>query len=584
MNNPVEAGIEMARRAIEFDSAHAYPEALQYYRRATALLNQALQTERNEQMRSTLSAKLHEYSARVSYIEANLPRGPTSPQQSHPALNQQQQQQIGGGGGGGLTFPPIPGEDPFTVLSGGSPSAGRPAAPSSSSSSASFGSPHQPHHQQQQQYQQPQQQQQYQPQQYQPQYQQQPQFQQTPAPGSGGFSAAPYGAPPSTKLPAHQLIKMPAQVYIGEKAELQKALDFSEVAKKADKSECYRASLSYYEAALEAYLSVLKKESNPQIKTSLRETIAVYMERAEKIKEFLLKSPDYQDPSPIPPPSSSTSSSSSSSSVTSSSFAPVSGGMPPYSQPQFAPAPGGMQPYGGGGGGYPQQQQQPAGSPWDMYGMQGMQGMPAQHQQVQQLQQQQQQQQYRSPGSPTSFEDDRFRQQQQPIVTLTDSFDDEFAFVDPFNPKTNRLERADTASSLLEKPVILKVKLENSVIYPGQEVPLLVDLDNCSNRVVKFIKVSLIMRDTTYEGGRRSGKRHSVKTKVHQDEFYQGSRFPLSPYSKYEGRLVFKIPESIKPSETSLTGAYCREYEIVVKGVVQLHTNPRVHLPITVNT
>jgi hypothetical protein len=167
-------------------------------------------------MRSTLSAKLHEYSARVSYIEANLPRGPTSPQQSHPALNQQQQQQIGGGGGG-LTFPPIPGEDPFTVLSGGSPSAGRPAAPSSSSSSASFGSPHQPHHQQQQQqYQQPQQQQQYQPQQYQPQYQQQPQFQQTPAPGSGGFSAAPYGAPPSTKLPAHQLIKMPAQVYIGE--------------------------------------------------------------------------------------------------------------------------------------------------------------------------------------------------------------------------------------------------------------------------------------------------------------------------------------------------------------------------------
>jgi hypothetical protein len=40
-----------------------------------------------------------------------------------------------------------------------------------------------------------------------------------------------------------------------------------------------------------------------------------------------------------------------------------------------------------------------------------------------------------------------------------------------------------------------------------------------------------------------------VKTKIHQDEFYQGSRFPLSPYSKYEGKLVFKIPESIKPSE-----------------------------------
>lgn len=51
-----------------------------------------------------------------------------------------------------------------------------------------------------------------------------------------------------------------------------------------------------------------------------------------------------------------------------------------------------------------------------------------------------------------------------------------------------------------------------------------------------------------------------------------------------QGKVVFKIPESVKPSEVSLTGAYCREYEIVVKGVVQLHTNPRVHLPITIKT
>lgn len=89
-----------------------------------------------------------------------------------------------------------------------------------------------------------------------------------------------------------------------------------------------------------------------------------------------------------------------------------------------------------------------------------------------------------------------------------------------------RLERADTAALILEKPVILKVrhlssfslafpvlgrflsgvcrsdlcatqvKLENSIIYPGQEVPLAVDLDNCSNRVVKFIKVSLYQVST----------------------------------------------------------------------------------------
>ncbi len=47
-----------------------------------------------------------------------------------------------------------------------------------------------------------------------------------------------------------------------------------------------------------------KGETNPQIKTSLRETVSVYMERAEKIKEFLIKSPEYQDPSSIPSPQS----------------------------------------------------------------------------------------------------------------------------------------------------------------------------------------------------------------------------------------------------------------------------------------
>jgi hypothetical protein len=90
------------------------------------------------------------------------------------------------------------------------------------------------------------------------------------------------------------------------------------------------------------------------------------------------------------------------------------------------------------------------------------------------------------------------------------------------------LERADTASSLLEKPVILKVKLENSVIYPGQEVPLLVDLDNCSNRVVKFIKVSLIMvrhnthttqhdtRTTAHAHG-ATRTQHDTRTTAHAD-------------------------------------------------------------------
>jgi len=168
------------------------------------------------------------------------------------------------------------------------------------------------------------------------------------------------------------------------------ALDYCEVAKKADKSECYRAALSYYEGALESFLNVLKsllplsllpainlsadsflsimshtslplppEESNPQIKTSLRETVAVYMERAEKIKEFLLKSPDYKDPVHIPPPSQSKSASLPSASSATSSGAP-SGGPSPYGP--YSSGGGGLSSYGsgsapyghgGGGGGGP---------------------------------------------------------------------------------------------------------------------------------------------------------------------------------------------------------------------------------------
>lgn len=141
-------------------------------------------------------AKQQEYSTRVAYIEAHLP-----PQQQQSS--------------GGLSFPPIPSDDPMAMLNRGSspaPSsssflAGQPAyggaysqplggPPSSAGGppgSGGFGPyPQSP----------------------------QPPHSSGGPPGSGNYgsssSALPYGAPPSTKLPAHQLIKIPSQAYLGE--------------------------------------------------------------------------------------------------------------------------------------------------------------------------------------------------------------------------------------------------------------------------------------------------------------------------------------------------------------------------------
>lgn len=145
----------------------------------------------NEQLRATLMAKHHEYTSRVAYIEANLPGGAAgaSPQQQQFRAHNQHSS----GSSGGFAFPPIPGEDPMAVLNRGSSS---PSLGLASSGSSSHGSAYPPSPQ--------------------------PQGRPASGPGSGGFpsSALPYGAPPSTKLPSHQLIKLPAQAYSGEYAVL----------------------------------------------------------------------------------------------------------------------------------------------------------------------------------------------------------------------------------------------------------------------------------------------------------------------------------------------------------------------------
>lgn len=179
------------------------------------------------------------------------------------------------------------------------------------------------------------------------------------------------------------------------------------------------------------------EETNPQIKSSLRETVAVYMERAEKIKEFLIKSPDYRDPSVIPPPSSSSPSPPPSSSYGGPPSGyqmygqPSPGGPSPYGQPSTAPNPYGPpsfgpayggtgipygvpasylpQPMGGGGSGPPS---------WDPYNTGGnsmgmTQGPPP------------------SPMQQSAYGFDENRSQSN--VTITDGFDDEFECIDPAN-------------------------------------------------------------------------------------------------------------------------------------------------------
>lgn len=69
---------------------------------------------------------------------------------------------------------------------------------------------------------------------------------------------------------------------------LQKAIDLVTKATEEDKNKNYAEALRLYEHAVEYFLHAVRYEAqNEKVKESIRNKCCTYLERAEKLKEYL---------------------------------------------------------------------------------------------------------------------------------------------------------------------------------------------------------------------------------------------------------------------------------------------------------
>lgn len=101
--------------------------------------------------------------------------------------------------------------------------------------------------------------------------------------------------------------------------------------------------------------------------------------------------------------------------------------------------------------------------------------------------------------------------------------------------------------------------------------------------VVQFLKVTLrrIERNQKYDAkGRQIMATDALK--VHRQEFYQGSIFPLPAESNYSGDLLYTIPHGLKPTNLAQPGVFEREYDLSVQCELSMRKNLSVRFPVVV--
>jgi tetratricopeptide (TPR) repeat protein len=80
MADRIQLGIEMAKKAIEYDNAHKYAQAILCYDMTLEYFQQAVEAEQNAQLKATIAAKAKEYEERVNFLKKAL--GLTDAQQA----------------------------------------------------------------------------------------------------------------------------------------------------------------------------------------------------------------------------------------------------------------------------------------------------------------------------------------------------------------------------------------------------------------------------------------------------------------------------------------------------------------------
>ena len=145
------------------------------------------------------------------------------------------------------------------------------------------------------------------------------------------------------------------------------------------------------------------------------------------------------------------------------------------------------------------------------------------------------------------------------------------------------IQITNETKSLMRQKLRMAVSVDNNLVFPGDKLKISVKIENRSTLVIQLLKVTLrrIEKTQKYDAkGRQVMATDALK--IHRQEFYQGSIFPLPAESNYSGDLVYNIPKGLKPTNLSQRGIYEREYDLSVQCDISMRKNLKVRFPLII--
>jgi len=105
-------------------------------------------------------------------------------------------------------------------------------------------------------------------------------------------------------------------------------------------------------------------------------------------------------------------------------------------------------------------------------------------------------------------------------------------------------------------------KLEKKKYKPGDHLPIQISVENDTKKEVKSIRVSLHKTAVTKRRTDKKGKEKVTwgKSELIPDsdqEYFEGARFPLPPFTNWHGEIKYPLPGSLPDTSSDL------EYELV---------------------
>lgn len=342
------------------------------------------------------------------------------------------------------------------------------------------------------------------------------------------------GGPPK---PLHNALVSTAIQHPRSQCNLKAAMYLAEVAQQEDQQRNYQEALDLYTEVLERFLLISENESNPMFKQTYRDQMEVYMRRAEQIKTSLQIAPNRVVESAIQaaarkpdPPSPLVD------------LSPSQG--PPPARPMSAKP---VLTHQGSSSGSSSHDHLVSNAP--------------------------------PPSRRNPLYDDVGPQSNMNFFGNHD---------EPFDPApfTGRIIQIanETKSVLARQRLKLAVCLQNNLIRPGENIKIHVKVENRSTMVVNFLKLTLRRIERTRKFDSKGREVMAVDAiKVHRQEFYQGSMFPLPAEANYTGELLYQVPSGLRATNMFQRGIFEREYDMCIECDLSMRKNLKVRFEVIID-